>query len=649
VGWPQPTEYNEAIQNPRLCFNDSELQAGQAAEDALGMPRPYSGNFADVYQVRHPDGRAWAVKCFTREVPTLQMRYQAISQHLRGGSPSFMVNFHYQVEGIRVQRRWYPLLKMDWVEGFTLNEFVRKYVDLPKVMFKLAQKWVKLSLQLRQAHMAHADLQHGNVLLVPGEKTSQLSLRLIDYDGMHVPALAQSPSGEVGHPNYQHPQRLREGVYSPEVDRFPHLVIYTALRCLIVGGRELWSKYDNGENLLFREQDFSRSQESPLLLDAWQLPDPDVRRLLGHLVLGSHMPFDRVPRLDEVVGGEGRPLGLTAGQEHQLFDLLPPAAARMKMAPAMAPRFTLEELIEEGDDEPLTEGAEPVAAPAPAAGLQLPVNPFAPAVADRPRRRTAVHPPASNASLPAGTSRATCRPFLPWLRAPCPRCGLKKHVLEAICPHCRRVDYVIVQVASALAILCGVAAVIWLPHSQPGLTGVLGLLAAPACVLLAPLAVLLGGQILMRSETAHQDARSVPVWPGGEEPCRRCGRLLTLPLFVCRYCGRMAWARLAALATAVLLDLTFVSLSQAHPDAGTWWAVVVAVARWVGRLVGVAGGIVWLAGVFEVWKLQSRLPREGRIRHAGATLALLAATLAPVVAVVLLIVGLLANVQAAAQ
>ena len=62
-----------------------------------------------------------------------------------------------------------------------------------------------------------------------------LALRLIDYDGMYVPALAGTRSGEVGLPAYQHPQRIREGTYNAEVDRFSHLVIYTAIRCLMVG------------------------------------------------------------------------------------------------------------------------------------------------------------------------------------------------------------------------------------------------------------------------------------------------------------------------------------------------------------------------------------------------------------------------------
>jgi hypothetical protein len=633
VAWPQPTDYNEAIQNPRLCFSDSELQGGQVVEDALGMPRPYSGNFADVYQVRDTDGRAWAVKCFTRDVPTLQGRYQAISDHLRGGSPSFMVRFQYQGEGIRIRGRGYPILKMDWVEGFTLNEFVRKHADKPKVMFKLARLWVKLSLQLRQANMAHADLQHGNVLLVPGEKTSQLSLRLIDYDGMHVPALARSPSGEIGHPNYQHPQRLREGLYNPEVDRFPHLVIYTALRCLIVGGRELWAKYDNGENLLFREQDFHRPQESALLLDAWQLPDPDLRRLIGHLLVASQLPLEKVPLLDEVVGREGRPLGLTPGQERQVLDHLPPTAARMKAAPVLTSRFSLEELIADTDDD----GA-PAAVPGPESGPpategEAALMPAGPA----PRRRTAV-------VVPTRSSGAEpCATILPWLQAPCLRCGARKHLLEPVCPHCRQVDFGVLVVVVVVTLFGGVAAAVGLPRCQPDAAGLFGLFGAVGCLAAAPLAAALMVRIATATRAQANGAEAGPHWPAREEVCPRCGRLQILPLFVCRNCGRMAWPRLAAVAAAVLVVLALVGLSQPHPEAAGWWEVLLAAARVVGRLVGLAGGLLLTAGLVEVWKLQGRLPAEGRLRHPAARLALLAATLVPLVATVLLVLGLFAG------
>src|SRR5437773_6810724 len=144
----------------------------------------------------------------------------------------------------------------------------------------LCQIWVRLSCRLREAQMAHCDLQHGNVLLVPGSTANSLGVRLIDYDGMFVPALAQKKSGEVGHPAYQHPQRLREGTYNAEVDRFPHLVIYTALRSLMVGSRFLWKRYDNGDNLLFKQADLNDPANSALFQELSRLKDPEVQRFV---------------------------------------------------------------------------------------------------------------------------------------------------------------------------------------------------------------------------------------------------------------------------------------------------------------------------------------------------------------------------------
>src|SRR5437868_7787960 len=101
MGWPQPTDYNEALQNPPSCFHDDELRQGQPESDALGLPRARSGNFADVYRVHCPaTGNTWAVKCFTREAPGLQERYQAIHALLQKARLPFTVDFHYLAQGV---------------------------------------------------------------------------------------------------------------------------------------------------------------------------------------------------------------------------------------------------------------------------------------------------------------------------------------------------------------------------------------------------------------------------------------------------------------------------------------------------------------------------------------------------------------------
>jgi formylglycine-generating enzyme required for sulfatase activity len=303
--WPLAQDYNEAVQDPRLCFADDDLRAGAVVTNALGLPMPCSGNFADVYEMRSAAGdRRWAVKCFTRAVPGQRERYAAISDRLRQARLRFTVEFQYLEQGIRVAGQWYPVLKMDWVDGLLLNEFVRSFLDRPAMLEALAKRWAKLARKLRSAGIAHGDLQHGNVLLVPGRDEKHLALKLIDYDGMYVPTLADVPSGEVGHPSYQHPQRLRDATYNAEADRFPLLVIYTAIRALMAGGRPLWERFDNGDNLLFCRQDFEAPTRSALFAALLKADDPAVRSLAETLIDAARSSLDQVPLLNALANGE---------------------------------------------------------------------------------------------------------------------------------------------------------------------------------------------------------------------------------------------------------------------------------------------------------------------------------------------------------
>ena len=203
---------------------------------------------------------------------------------------------------------WFPLLKMRWVEGLTLNQFVGDHLDRPKMLTALGA--------VGQAGGAAAGGRAGpcrpsarqRALVSAGER-GQLALKLIDYDGMYVPALAGKRSGESGHPAFQHPQRLREGIFSAEVDRFPHLAIYTAIHCLTLERRALWKEFDSSDNLLFRESDFSDPGRSKLFCVLWALKDANAHALVGRLVLACRMPLDQVPLLEQVVdSGDVRPL-----------------------------------------------------------------------------------------------------------------------------------------------------------------------------------------------------------------------------------------------------------------------------------------------------------------------------------------------------
>ncbi|MCE9563861.1 MAG: hypothetical protein K8U57_17605 [Planctomycetes bacterium] len=337
--WPSSREYNEAVQDPAFSFKDADLRSAEVAANAHGLPVARSGGFADVYQFRSAAGESWAVKCFTREVSELHRRYQAISEHLatarETSSLPFMVEFQYLDDDIRIGPTRYPVVKMAWVEGKLLHEFVREHLDDSTLLTKLAGIWHKLGQNLRAAGMAHGDLQHGNVMLVRSGKG--VIPQLIDYDGIHVPALEGTPASEIGHANYQHPGRDADRFHS-EIDRFPLLLVYTAIRCLAVGGRSLWDRFDNGDNLLFKEADIKNPASSALCLELWGMADPATRALAGWAMLASRMPIREVPLLEDLIGADGKQTPtLTSQQEADVRRLLGVAS---KTVPVPEPKAT---------------------------------------------------------------------------------------------------------------------------------------------------------------------------------------------------------------------------------------------------------------------------------------------------------------------
>jgi len=150
-------------------------------------------------------------------------------------------------------------------------------------------------------------------------------LKLIDYDGMWVPALANTPSGESGHPSYQHPARAATRTFSPNVDRFPHLVAATALKGLSVCGSALWEKYDNGDNLLFTEADYKTPAESALMKELWQTENVALQALVGRLAIACGKPIPQTPWLDQFAP-EGEPAPLDDATRREAVNALGLAA-----------------------------------------------------------------------------------------------------------------------------------------------------------------------------------------------------------------------------------------------------------------------------------------------------------------------------------
>ena len=293
--WPSARNYAEAVQCPLVCFEEPSLKRMLPAVDRLGMPLVTSGQFAYVFKLNPGDagGETLAVRCFRGFLGDREERYRALDAHLNAERIAALPRFKYLPKGILVAGRRYPVLVMEWVEGPTLDVYLEEAVGRRDALLHLADEWVKLVGALAEAEVAHGDLQHGNIIVERGQ------LRLVDLDGMYVPALEGFKASEVGHQHYQHPRRDVTH-FSRDTDNFSSLVVYLSLISL-AERPELWREHHD-ENLLFTRADFLDPEASALFPKIEAIGEQHAR--LADALKRAARAEDPLgaPRLTELVG-----------------------------------------------------------------------------------------------------------------------------------------------------------------------------------------------------------------------------------------------------------------------------------------------------------------------------------------------------------
>lgn len=279
--WPAPQEFNEAIQNHEFCIENQELKSARVKLDSFGLPQPITGNFASIYQL-DGDGRRYAVKCFLRHVPDQCARYEHIAAALSHGTnlaaqhTMSLAEFDFIHKGINVGNRWFPILKMEWIDGEPLDVFVKSKKDDPTTLHALAETLSTVCKALHNAGIAHGDLQHGNLLV-----TRENQIRLVDYDGMFVPGMETFQSIELGHCNYQHPGRT-SAHFGKYLDYFSGTLIYTSLKMLALDP-SLFARNVCEDSLLFRMHDLTQINSSALFADLDNHHCEEIRKLSRYL------------------------------------------------------------------------------------------------------------------------------------------------------------------------------------------------------------------------------------------------------------------------------------------------------------------------------------------------------------------------------
>lgn len=225
-------------------------------------PLYYPGGFAFTfkitdYNIKHD----YALRVWTKNVDEIEVRANALSNYLRGHKSAhyFVENYDYISQGLNIRNQWVDVIKMNWIDGDTLFEYLKKKCDrnndeceTKSTIRELAKK-IKLMFRWMHANkISHGDLQPNNIMVLGDE------LYLCDYDSVCVPELEgkylQATTGVEG---YQHPLRMESNHYmSRRDDYFSELIIYMGLLIFSLDP-SLWQHEESTESYFyFTKHDF---------------------------------------------------------------------------------------------------------------------------------------------------------------------------------------------------------------------------------------------------------------------------------------------------------------------------------------------------------------------------------------------------------
>src|SRR4051794_27591500 len=323
--YPQIVEYHEAVQHPSQAFVDPELKQGTVAENNLGLPLVMSGGFALTYALTTPR-RKCAVRCFHREIPAIQQKYDAIAKELRARPSGYFVDFDFQQAGISVRQNAFPIVRMDWVEGDTLGVWVDKHIDDPRGLEKARIEFISVARLLAQKGVAHGDIQNGNVMVENG------SIKLIDYDGMFVPGMRPGNGSETGHRHFQHPER-RISHFGPDMDRFSFIALDLSLNA-IIADKSLYPKFrEGGETIIFKANDFADPEHSEIFRRLSAMPK--LKEQASNFAAVCAAPLAAVPALDDFLAGRNIPAAQLAAKTSAMPKAKPQVAAYLPAYPVV--------------------------------------------------------------------------------------------------------------------------------------------------------------------------------------------------------------------------------------------------------------------------------------------------------------------------
>lgn len=281
--YPLLSEYVSAITH--ASENLDQLKHLEVVQDEHGEPYRSSGAFAVVFKMRNPrTGQLYALKCFTEEQEGRAEAYRKIEEELEVAGTTYFTSMRYYERELFVDssvssESEFPVLLMDWVEGSTMELYIREHYRDSYAMEMLCYRFCRLAAYLRSQPFAHGDVKPDNIMV-----SDTGTLTLIDYDGMFVPSMQGESSPTLGTEEFRHPLRTPE-LFDATIDDFALASIALSLRAIALDS-QLLDQYGAPDRLLFSASDYRDLAQSKVMQAIWKLVgDKDLCKLVGLFVL----------------------------------------------------------------------------------------------------------------------------------------------------------------------------------------------------------------------------------------------------------------------------------------------------------------------------------------------------------------------------
>ena len=282
--YPLISEYLAAIRDAK--DNLDKLSHLVPVLDKYGEPYRSSGAFAVVFKMKDEQtGKCYALKCFTEEQEGRAEAYHKIAEELEFVDSPYITSVKYLEKEIFVDSNCedeeFPVLLMDWIEGETMETYIAANYTDTHAMAMLCYRFCKMAAWLRSQSFAHGDIKPDNIMVRPDG-----TLKLVDYDGMFVPAMKGQKSPTIGTKDFSHPLRTIDD-FDETIDDFALASIALSLKAISLDP-SLLQNYGASDRLLFSAADhLDLSKSNTMTALQGLLVDEEARTLMSMFLLAS--------------------------------------------------------------------------------------------------------------------------------------------------------------------------------------------------------------------------------------------------------------------------------------------------------------------------------------------------------------------------